>query len=54
MVFFALCAQCASTLMIIRRETNSWGWAAFSFVYMTGLAYIGALITYQIGMRLGA
>lgn len=54
MVFFALCAQCASTLMIIRRETNSWGWAAFSFVYMTGLAYLGALATYQIGMQLGA
>src|SRR5690606_15044911 len=34
MVFFALCAQCASTLLILKRETNSWGWAAFSFVYM--------------------
>jgi ferrous iron transport protein B len=52
MVFFALCAQCASTLMIIRREANSWGWAAFSFVYMTLLAYAGALVTYQVGMRL--
>ncbi|MFV0443246.1 MAG: ferrous iron transport protein B [Planctomycetaceae bacterium] len=51
MVFFALCAQCASTLMIIRRETNSWGWAAFSFAYMTGLAYVAALVTYQVGMR---
>lgn len=50
MVFFALCAQCASTLMIIRREANSWGWAAFSFVYMTGLAYLGALVVYQVGM----
>jgi ferrous iron transport protein B len=50
MVFFALCAQCASTLMIIRRETNSWGWAAFSFGYMTALAYVGALATYQLGM----
>ncbi|MCA9056370.1 MAG: ferrous iron transport protein B, partial [Planctomycetaceae bacterium] len=50
MVFFALCAQCVSTLMIIRRETNSWKWAAFSFVYMTVLAYVGAFLTYQIGM----
>jgi ferrous iron transport protein B len=49
MVFFALCAQCVSTLLVIRRETNSWGWAAFTFVYMTGLAYIGALICYQVG-----
>ena len=52
MVFFALCAQCMSTLLVIRRETNSWSWTVFTFVYMTGLAYIGALLSYQIGMRL--
>ena len=51
MVFFALCAQCASTLMVIKRETNSWGWALFTFVYMTGLAYVAALLVYQIGSR---
>ena len=42
MVFFALCCQCASTLAVIRRETNSWRWPAFTFVYMTVLAYVGA------------
>lgn len=52
MVFFALCAQCAATLAVIRRETNSWRWPAFTFAYMTVLAYVGALLTYQIGMRL--
>jgi len=52
MVFFALCAQCASTLVVIRRETNSWRWPAFTFVYMTTLAYVGALVTYQLGMRI--
>lgn len=50
MVFFALCAQCASTLAVMRRETNSWRWPAFTFVYMTVLAYLGALATYQLGM----
>ncbi|HTQ37574.1 MAG TPA: ferrous iron transport protein B [Pirellulales bacterium] len=49
MVFFALCAQCAATLVIIKRETNSWRWPAFTFTYMTVLAYVGALATYQIG-----
>jgi ferrous iron transport protein B len=49
MVFFALCAQCAATLVIIKRETNSWRWPAFTFAYMTVLAYLGALATYQIG-----
>ncbi len=52
MVFFALCAQCVSTLMVIRRETNSWRWPVFSFVYMTVLAWIGAFLTYQIGIRM--
>lgn len=47
MVFFALCCQCASTLAVIKRETNSWLWPAFTFVYMTVLAYVGALIVYQ-------
>src|SRR4051794_40814128 len=52
MVFFALCAQCAATLAVIRRETNSWRWPAFTFTYMTVLAYVGALLTYQIGIRI--
>jgi ferrous iron transport protein B len=52
MVFFALCCQCASTLAVIRRETNSWRWPLFTFVYMTVLAYIGALIVYQVGRLL--
>jgi ferrous iron transport protein B len=52
MVFFALCAQCAATLAVIRRETNSWRWPAFTFVYMTALAYVAALITYQTTIRL--
>jgi len=50
MVFFALCAQCVSTLVIIRRETGTWLWPIFTFVYMTVLAYVGAFATYQIGM----
>ena len=52
MVFFALCAQCAATLMVIRRETNSWFWPVVSFTYMTVLAYVGAFISYQVGMLL--
>lgn len=49
MVFFALCAQCVSTLAVIKRETRSWAWPIFTFVYMTGLAYVGALVVYQVG-----
>jgi ferrous iron transport protein B len=54
MVFFSLCAQCASTLAVIRRETGHWGWPALSFAYMTVLAYVGALVTYQVGMLISS
>ncbi|MFH1277135.1 MAG: ferrous iron transport protein B [Candidatus Eisenbacteria bacterium] len=49
MVFFALCCQCGATLAAIKRETNSWRWTSFTFLYMTVLAYIGALVVYQVG-----
>ena len=48
MVFFALCCQCAATLAAIKRESNSWRWPVFAFVYMTALAYLGAFVTYQV------
>jgi ferrous iron transport protein B len=53
MVFFALCAQCASTLVVIKREANGWRWAAFTFFYMTAMAYAGAWAAYRLGMALG-
>jgi ferrous iron transport protein B len=52
MVFFALCCQCASTLAVIRRETRSWLWPAFTFAYMTILAYVGAFVVFQVGQLL--
>jgi ferrous iron transport protein B len=54
MVFFALCAQCVSTLAVIGRETGSWTWPAFTFAYMTTIAYIAAFLTYQVGMWVGS
>jgi ferrous iron transport protein B len=54
MVFFALCCQCGATVATIRRESNSWGWAAFTFGYMTLLAYAGGIAVFQFGRLLGA
>jgi ferrous iron transport protein B len=49
LLFYAWCLQCAATLAVIRRETNSWRWPLFAWGYMTGLGYVGALLIYQIG-----
>jgi len=51
MVFFALCMQCGATVAIVAKELN-WGWAAGSFATMTALAWVAAVIIYQIGSRL--
>ena len=53
MAFFALCSQCVSTLAAIRRETHSWFWPAFTFGYMTLLAWVVAVGIYQVGSLLG-
>jgi ferrous iron transport protein B len=53
MVFFALCCQCGATLAMLRRETRTWRWPAFTFAYMTVLAYVAAFITYQGASWLG-
>ncbi len=52
MVFFALCSQCGATLAIIKKEAGT-RWAVFSFVYMTALAWLGAVLCFQIGNLLG-
>ena len=49
LVFFAWCLQCAATLAVIRRETNTWRWPIFAWTYMTALGYLGALLIFQIG-----
>jgi ferrous iron transport protein B len=48
MVFFALCAQCFSTLAVVKRETNSIKWPIIMFVYMTALAYLGSVIVMAV------
>jgi ferrous iron transport protein B len=53
MVFFALACQCMSTLAVVRRETKSWRWPSFLFVYMTVLAYAASFVVYQGGRLLG-
>jgi ferrous iron transport protein B len=41
-----------STLAVCRRETGSWAWTVGMFAYMTALAYLASLVTYQVGLRI--
>lgn len=48
MVFYVYAMQCMATLAIVKRETKSWKWPIVQLVYMGILAYLSAMITYQI------
>ena len=50
MVFVMLYAPCLVTIAVIRRESGSWKWAAFSTLYSTTFAFVLAVIVYQVGM----
>jgi len=53
LVFYILAAQCLSTQVVVRRETNSWKWPLFQIAYMSGLAYVAALLVYQTMRHFG-
>ena len=53
MVFYVFALQCASTVVVVRRETNSWKWPVFQWLYMGALAWILAFITWHGGHWLG-
>ncbi|EIJ38097.1 ferrous iron transporter FeoB [Galbibacter orientalis DSM 19592] len=48
LLFYAFAMQCMSTLAIVKRETNSWKWPAAQLIFMSGFAYVVALIAYQL------
>jgi len=47
LLFYAFAMQCMSTIAIVKKETASWKWTLIQVGFMTGLAYIAALIAYQ-------
>jgi ferrous iron transport protein B len=53
MIFYVFAMQCISTIAIVKRETNSWKWPLFQTAYMTGTAWVFALLVYQVGSALG-
>ena len=48
LLFYAFAMQCMATIAIVRKETDSWKWTFIQMIFMTGLAYVAALIAYQI------
>jgi len=53
MVFFVLACQCMSTIVVVRKESGTWGWPLFMFAYMSVLAYAASFTVYQTGVLFG-
>ena len=47
-VFTLLYSPCFVTLMMIKQETARWRWAAFSLFFDLALAWVMAIVAYQI------
>ncbi|WP_335969045.1 ferrous iron transport protein B [Acinetobacter bereziniae] len=51
LVWFIYAPHCLATLATVRRETGSWKTVAGMTIYLFGLAYLMAFLTYQIASR---
>lgn len=52
MVFCLLYIPCAATIGVIRRESKSWKWTAFSVCFQVAVAYLMSFLIYQVGSLL--
>ncbi|WP_374276157.1 ferrous iron transporter B [Brevundimonas sp.] len=53
LAWYVFAPQCAPTLGVVKRETNSWKWPIIMFVYMVALAYLAAFVVYQGARAIG-
>jgi ferrous iron transport protein B len=50
LAWYVFAPQCASTLGVVKRETNSLVWPTVMFGYMLALAYTAAFIVYRLAL----
>lgn len=48
LLFYVFAMQCMSTLAIVKKETNSWKWPFYQLLVMSFIAYITAMLAYQL------
>ncbi len=53
LIFYVLAMQCLPTQVVTRRETGSWKWPMLQLGYMSALAYMAALVTFQGASMMG-
>jgi ferrous iron transport protein B len=53
MAFTLLYTPCLATIAVIKKETGSWKWAAFTVGYSLALAWLIAFVIYRLGLLFG-
>jgi ferrous iron transport protein B len=53
LAWYVFAPQCMSTLVTVRRETNSWRYPLIMAGYLFAMAYVSAFLTYQVAVALG-
>ena len=52
LAWYVFAPQCISTLVVVKRETNSWKYPIAMAAYLFALAYIASFITYRVTLWL--
>ncbi|MEO8836454.1 MAG: ferrous iron transporter B, partial [Caldimonas sp.] len=53
LAWYVFAPQCLSTLVVVKRETNSWRYPLIMAAYLFALAYVASFITYRVTLALG-
>ncbi|MDP2371520.1 ferrous iron transporter B [Rhodoferax sp.] len=52
LAWYVFAPQCIATLVVVKRETNSWRYPALMAAYLFALAYAAAFVTYRLALTL--
>ena len=53
LAWYVFAPQCLSTLVVVKRETNSWRYPLLMAAYLFALAYLAAFVTYRVTLFVG-
>jgi ferrous iron transport protein B len=53
LAWYVFAPQCLSTLVVVKRETNSWRYPLIMAGYLFAMAYLAAFVTYRAALALG-
>jgi ferrous iron transport protein B len=52
LAWYVFAPQCLSTLVVVKRETNSWRYPLMMAAYLFAMAYFASFVTYHVASAL--